>query len=419
MDPAATSGYRPGVIRPARPADADYRRYRQAVAGQRLPLALVDLDAVDRNAARLVDSARRAEKTLRLATKSVRCPGLIEYLLALDSEVMRGLMSYSVREAEYLVGRGHRDILVAYPSVQDPDLDRLVELDRGGAEVAIVVDCDEHLDRLDRGACARGGEIPVVVEIDLSLRLTARLHLGVRRSPTRTAAEVVRLAERIRGSSGLRFAGVMGYEAQVAGIGEANPFSPALNPVRALIKRASMPAIRRRRREVAQALAAVAIDLPRFNGGGTGSLERTGAELAITEVTAGSGFLCSHLFDYYPDLDLEPAVFFALQVVRRPDPGIVTCHGGGLVASGEAGADRLPLPALPTGLRLLGLEGAGEVQTPVAGAAADDLELGDPVFFRHAKAGELAEHFAEYLLVRGDQVVGREPTYRGLGLSLM
>ena len=43
------------------------------------------------------------------------------------------------------------------------------------------------------------------------------------------------------------------------------------------------------------------------------------------------------------------------------------------------------------------------------------LELGDPVIFRHAKAGELAERFNEYLLVAGDQLVGRAPTYRGLG----
>ena len=45
----------------------------------------------------------------------------------------------------------------------------------------------------------------------------------------------------------------------------------------------------------------------------------------------------------------------------------------------------------------------------------DQMKIGDPVFFRHAKAGELAEHVTEYLLVRGDRIEDRAPTYRGLG----
>jgi D-serine deaminase-like pyridoxal phosphate-dependent protein len=137
--------------------------------------------------------------------------------------------------------------------------------------------------------------------------------------------------------------------------------------------------------------------------------------VALTEVTAGSGFLASHLFDGFRGLDLTPAAYFALEVVRRPTERIVTCHGGGYVASGASGRDRLPVPALPAGLRLLSLEGAGEVQTPLELPRGRTLRLGDPVFFRHAKAGELAEHFTEYLLVRGSRLEGRVPTYRGLG----
>jgi D-serine deaminase-like pyridoxal phosphate-dependent protein len=75
----------------------------------------------------------------------------------------------------------------------------------------------------------------------------------------------------------------------------------------------------------------------------------------------------------------------------------------------------LPVPALLPGLSLTSLEGAGEVQTPLIVPRGVDLTIGDPVFFRHAKAGELAEHFAEYLLVRGSRIEGRAPTYRGLG----
>jgi D-serine deaminase-like pyridoxal phosphate-dependent protein len=137
------------------------------------------------------------------------------------------------------------------------------------------------------------------------------------------------------------------------------------------------------------------------------------ADAALTEVTFGSGLLCGHLFDGYRGLPLEPALAFGLQVTRRPAPGVVTCLGGGWIASGAAGPDRLPVPAWPHGCELIATEGAGEVQTPIRVTA--DVAIGDPVFFRPAKSGELAEHVATYLLVRGDRVVERVPTYRGLG----
>ena len=101
--------------------------------------------------------------------------------------------------------------------------------------------------------------------------------------------------------------------------------------------------------------------------------------------------------------------------MRRPAPGVVTVLGGGYVASGAPGRDRLPTPVLPAGLRLTGTEGAGEVQTPLRGAAADGLRIGDRVWFRHAKAGELCERFDTLLLVEGDAVVAEVPTYRGEG----
>ncbi len=151
------------------------------------------------------------------------------------------------------------------------------------------------------------------------------------------------------------------------------------------------------------------------NGGGTGSLARTAAIGAVTELAAGSGLFAPTLFDSYRSLDLRPAALFALPVVRRPAPGVVTVLGGGYVASGAPGRDRLPTPVLPAGLRLTGTEGAGEVQTPLRGAAADGLRIGDRVWFRHAKAGELCERFDTVLLVEGDAVVAEVPTYRGEG----
>ena len=155
------------------------------------------------------------------------------------------------------------------------------------------------------------------------------------------------------------------------------------------------------------------------NGGGTGSLESTSGEAAVTELGAGSGLYAPRLFDHYRAFTPHAAAYFALTVVRRPAPRHVTVLGGGWIASGPAGADRLPTPVFPPGLRLVGTEGAGEVQTPLVGAAADDLRLGDRVWFRHAKAGELCERVDRLHLVEGDRIVGEAPTYRGEGHAFL
>jgi D-serine deaminase-like pyridoxal phosphate-dependent protein len=293
-------------------------------------------------------------------------------------------------------------------------------VNRDQATLAIVVDSLAQVEPLDAAGVAEGTRIPLVVEADMSWRPGGgKLHLGVRRSPLRTPEAVVDLAERIAARRGVRFHGIMGYEAQIAGLGDANPFQKRLNRAKRLIRERSRPFVEETRERIARLLNERGLPPKVFNGGGTGSLNWCTAESALTEVTAGSGFLASHIFDFYRHLKLRPAAFFALQVVRRSDAGFVTCLGGGYVASGPPGMDRLPVPWLPAGLRLVSAEGAGEVQTPLQVPAGVDLDLGDPVFFRHAKAGELAEHFTHYLLFRGDRVVERVPTYRGMGHAFL
>ncbi len=390
-----------------------YERYKRLIRDERLPAALVDLDAVDHNIEALLADVRRHGKTLRLASKSIRCPWLLKYITEKAQGAIAGILSYSVAEAAFLVELGFTDIIVAYPTVQPSDCQLLAQLNSQKCRVAIVVDSEAHLQAL-QGTPEH--PIPVVIEIDLSYRpVGGWVHLGARRSPLRTPEAVVHLARKISQRPDLKLLGLMGYEAQIAGVGESNPFSPLLNPARKLIKKLSRPYVAQMRQRVLDLLRREGFSVEVFNGGGTGSVAFASAEPALTEVTAGSGFLCSHLFDYYAHLKLKPAIFFALQIVRIPDPGFVTCHGGGFIASGQAGADRLPVPYLPPGLKLTALEGAGEVQTPLRVPRDITLRPGDPVFFRHAKAGELAEHFNEYLLVRGEKIEARAPTYRGMG----
>ena len=398
-----------------------WARYRRALAGETLPVAFVDLDAVDANVDRLLAPARAAGKRVRIATKSLRCPALVGRVAARGGGAIHGLMTYTAGETAFFAGDGAalvgavgRDLVLAYPTVQPGDVARLADANRH-AHAAAVVDDAAQLPPLAAAARAAGTRVPVVVDVDMSWRPLGGLHVGVRRSPLRDAGEVVTLARRIAAEPALAFDGIMGYEAQIAGVPDAAPFSAWQNPLKRALKRVSRPAVARSRAAAVEALRAAGLPPAIVNGGGTGSADWSSGDAALTEITVGSGFLVGHLFDHYAGLPLTPALFFALQATRRPAAGLVTCHGGGWVASGAAGADRLPAPVWPPGSRLLPLEGAGEVQTPVALPDGTDVAIGDPVFFRPAKSGELAEHFDEYLLVRGDRIEARAPTYRGLG----
>lgn len=393
-------------LKPAR----SWEGWRALLAGLRLPAALVDLDAVEANA-RTMLAVSDPRLKLRIATKSLRLPWLCRHLLALDRR-QRGLMCWSAHEAAFMADLGFDDILIAYPCARPDEAEAVAGLVRRGLTVRPMVDAPEHLALLEAAARAAGVEIRAVLDVDASLRILGA-HLGVRRSPIRDAEAAVALAAAARGP--IHIDGIMAYEAQVAGMRDHNPSSRTLDPVRGLIKARSMPAVMARRAAVVEALRAEGHAIALVNGGGTGSLRQSSADPTLTELTAGSGYLCAHLFDGYDGLDLSPAAFFALAVCRRSDPDHVTCAMGGVLASGPPGSDRQPLVHAPPNLAPVALEGWGEVQTPFRLLSGEAPRIGDPVICRPAKSGEWLERFDEVLLLRGDRIVGRERTIRGLG----
>jgi D-serine deaminase-like pyridoxal phosphate-dependent protein len=241
-----------------------WRRYRALVADEAMPCALVDLDALEANARTLAAPLRGVGKTLRVATKSVRCPELVRRIMDTAGPVARGLMTYTATETAFWAERGERDLLLAYPVARAGDARLLAGANAAGAMAAVVVDSVAHLELLAPAAREAGTRIPVVLDLDVSWRpLGSALHVGVRRSPLREARDVVALARRITATDGLRFQGVMAYEAQIAGV----PDSGAA--VRAM-KSASGSAVLRAREEVAVALRAAGFAPLLFNGGGTG-----------------------------------------------------------------------------------------------------------------------------------------------------
>jgi D-serine deaminase-like pyridoxal phosphate-dependent protein len=370
-----------------------------ATSGLPAPLAVVDLDAFDANARSLV--RRGGGLPIRVASKSLRCRALLHRVLGRPG--FTGVMAYAVREAVWLARDGFQDVYVAYPSVDPPALAEVRAEQPLASAITLTIDSAEHVDLL-AGVAGRE-RLQVAVDIDASLRV-GPVHLGVRRSPVRTPAQARALAHYAQ-SHGLRVRGLMFYDAQIAGLPDS---SMAVR----LVKRRSASELRSRRRAVVEAVREVA-SLEFVNGGGTGSLEVSGADPSLTELAAGSGLYGPTLFDGYRAFRLRHATAFALPVVRRPGRGFVTAFSGGYVASGPPGWSRVPRVAWPPGLRLLKTEAAGEVQTPVRGASAGGLRLGDRIWLRHAKAGELFERFDEVHLVQAGQLVETVPTYRGEG----
>jgi D-serine deaminase-like pyridoxal phosphate-dependent protein len=386
-------------------------RLNAATADLDPPFAVVDLDAFDANASDLL--RRAAGKPVRLASKSVRCRELARRA---HGAGLRGTLAFTLPEALWL---DEDDVVVGYPTVDRAALRELAGSGPARETVTVMVDSREHLEALAAAGATPEGPVRVCLDVDASWwALGGRIRVGAKRSPLRTAGQVVDLAREVARRPELVLDGLMMYEAQIAGVGDAPPSNPLRGAALRAMQRASGREIADRRAAIVSAVREVA-PLRFVNGGGTGSVEATAAEASVTEVAAGSGLFAPTLFDAYRAFTPRPAAFFALPVVRRPSPRAATVLGGGYPASGPAGRDRLPRPAFPPGLRLDPLEGAGEVQTPLLGRGARSLRVGDRVWMRHAKAGELCERFDVLHLVQGDRRVATVPTYRGEGRTFL
>jgi D-serine deaminase-like pyridoxal phosphate-dependent protein len=391
-----------------------WTRLNDAVAKSDAPLPtpvfVVDLDAFDANAADLV---RRADGLpIRVASKSLRIPALIERALAHPG--FQGVLGFTLREALWLYREGIcDDIVVAYPTVDRGALAELVADPGAAAAITLMVDSTAHLEVIESVRIPSSPQVRLAIDVDAGLQLAGQ-HIGPKRSPLHDTAAIVALAREIERRDGLRLVGVMTYEGQVAGLQDVVPTAKAKSAVLRRLKALSMSQLAVRRREIDAALRQVA-SLEFWNGGGSGSVAETAADAAVTEIAAGSGLLVPTLFDHYASFEPRPASYYGLPVVRRPAPGVVTVHGGGIIASGPTGADRSPTPWAPAGLELTGLEGAGEVQSPLTGPSADLLEIGDLVWFRPAKSGEPFEHALTVHLLSGSEFVDSVPSYRGCG----
>ena len=406
---------------PSRPEASPARSHAELeaiFAEVEAPFAFVDLDAMWANAAAMLERAQG--KPVRVASKSLRCRALVEAVLSRDPR-FSGLMTFTLPETLWLAEQGFDDLLLAYPTADVGALEELALRSAADSERApiVMVDCVEHLEAIESVLGANAPPVRVCIDVDASWwALGGRIKVGPKRSPIHSVADAVALAREIEQRPQIELDALMAYEGQIAGVGDMPPGRRLRGAAIRFMQRRSAAELAGRRAAIVVALSEF-VELEIVNGGGTGSLELTGAEDAVTEVTAGSGFYAPGLFDHYSRFTLTPAAAYAVPIVRKPSEKVATALGGGYLASGSGDTARLPSPWLPPGLELDPEEGAGEVQTPLLGAAAAELRVGDRAYLRHAKAGELCERFDVLHLIEGDAIVDVVPTYRGEGKAFL
>lgn len=385
------------------------QNFYQAFAGLEKPFAWVDMEALDAN----IDFiASISDKPIRIATKSIRSIQLLRYI-ANRLPKTAGYMTFSAAETIYLLEQGFNHLLIGYPVMEENAVKKLLFQIKAGKDVTFMVDHIKQVEFLERMASGLNVVIPICIDVNVSDNYGV-LYFGTKRSPLDSYEKVANFLYAISGKQ-VEVRGVMAYEAQVAGVPDL-PDETFLSRVKSKaisqLKKRSIQQIEQAHDDIVSIIRHLVAPIF-INAGGSGSIYSTNA-LDVTEMTVGSAFLAPALFDRYRSLSLQKASGFALAVVRQFDEETFVCHGGGYIASGAPGIDRLPAFYEEGRFRYLSLEGAGEVQTPIVDSQKA-LQIGESVYFRHAKAGELCERFSVLHAVRGDTRSGTYSTYRGDG----
>ncbi len=385
-----------------------FEELRALLHAESCPCAILDLPTFNANVETMEEIILPLHKYIRLGTKSVRVPALIQSLLA--RSWVNGVLIFHPNEIAYLQDLCQvKDFLLAYPIIGEKDAQTIAEAAKRDlqAKITIMIDNESHLQILEQAAARLNVKLHVCIDVNMSVTYLG-IYAGVRRSPLNQAEEVVKLAQQIDHYPHLHFRGIMGYEAQNAGIGDDTRLYRKM-------KAKSRQIVNIRRQQIVDALEKAGFHCEIVNGGGSGCMKDTAYETTITEIGAGSALFKSYIFDPIKALeDFSPSLFMALRIVRKPTSEIVTTFSGGFYASA---AGKPPKVVLPSGVTPLPMEGFGEVQTPFTFNPKQlALSIGDIILCRFAKAGEPLERFNEVAVVENGKIIDHYPTYRGVGL---
>lgn len=381
-------------------------KYEQAFSQIERPFAWLDYAALDHN----IDfvNASAGNTPVRIATKSVRSVTMLRYIRERLHRCV-GFMTFSAAETVYLLQQGFDELLLGYPVFEKDALLQIASFVAQGRRVTFMVDHVQQLTLLQDVATVSGVHLAVCIDLNVSTDYKV-LYFGTKRSPLHSLETLQQFTAELAHFPQLYVAGCMAYDAQIAGVTDTNGVKGAV--VRQLKKHSLTQLASFRDAAIHYLHEQFALQF--VNAGGSGSMQLMRDVPGVTEVTVGSAFYAPALFSQYTSLALTPAVGFALRVTRLFSQNIIVCQGGGYIASGASGKDRLPSFLEPDVYSFTTLEGAGEVQTPIH-VSNRTHQIGDTIYLRHAKAGELCEHFTQLHTTRAGRYTGAITTYRGDG----
>jgi D-serine deaminase-like pyridoxal phosphate-dependent protein len=183
------------------------------------PAAVIDMDRVERNIARIQAACDAAGVANRPHIKTHKSPMLARMQIAAGA---RGITCQKIGEAEVMANAGIDDILISYNLIGEEKMARLGAL-QTKANMTVAADNSTVISGLPQAAAASGLPLSVVVECD-----TGRKRAGVE-----TPAEAVALAREIASSKGLVFAGFMLYPTETGWADAQKFYDEALAGVRA------------------------------------------------------------------------------------------------------------------------------------------------------------------------------------------
>ena len=274
------------------------------------PALLVDLDVMDANIARIVGACRARGVGWRPHTKAHKTPELA--LLQLAAGAI-GITCAKLGEAEVMADAGIRDILIANQIVGPIKVRRLLALAEH-ADPIVCVDSIDHLNELNAAFQPGTRRLRVAIEVDI----------GMSRAGVAPGATVVALAREIAGRPGLRFVGVVGWEAHATTLADPDEKE---RTVREAI--AALVASARACTEAGHRVEIVSC-------GGTGTFPYCIAQPGVTEVQVGGAIFSDMHYrkDYH--VDFPPALTLLTTVTSRPTPTRIVVDAGKKAMSGDA-----------------------------------------------------------------------------------
>lgn len=286
--------------------------YRLSEAGSRYelntPSLVLDLDGLERNIARMAGVMRGFDRKLRPHAKSHKCSRIAQAQIAAGAV---GICCATLDEAEVMVDRGIRGILITSPVTTAMKIARLIDLVSQAPDTMIVTDNKDNVSALAKAAVGRGIVMPVLVDIELGFGRTGVLSAG--------AAEV--LARQISNERALKFVGIQAYGGHLQHTADYAERLTLSRRAHAFIS------------DIVERLKSIGMPPEIITGGGTGTHAIDAQSGPFTEIQAGSYIFMDAeyrtvTYENGKDWPFENTLFVQTAVTSTNVAGTVTTDAG-------------------------------------------------------------------------------------------